>query len=331
VTADRLAGSLLGQALGDALGFVVEAEPPQVARSYVENWLRTGRGPERRHPRYPFGQYTDDTQLARELLCSYREVRGWDPATFADKLAQLFHRGRDVGAGLGSRSAAMRLIQGVPWSDSGTPAPYAGNGSAMRAGQLGLLFTHTAEMRRVAREQSRITHQDRRCSAGAVAIAHAVALAACPTLLDPAAFVTEVARVAGAEDQSVAAAVSGLADWLSLPPDHAADAVRDLGLDPGHQEWQGISSLVSPSVVWSLYAFLRSPDDYWETICTAIAVGGDTDSMAAMAGAMSGARGGLSALPRDLLAHLTDQGEWGATELIELARDCGEIASARSR
>jgi ADP-ribosylglycohydrolase len=42
-------------------------------------------------------------------------------------------------------------------------------------------------------------------------------------------------------------------------------------------------------VLWSLYSFLRSPEDYWETVCTAIAVGGDVDTTAAMAGAVSGA------------------------------------------
>ena len=54
-------------------------------------------------------------------------------------------------------------------------------------------------------------------------------------------------------------------------------------------------------MLWSLYAFLRSPDDYWETICTAIGVGGDTDTMAAIAGAISGARLGVAALPADLI------------------------------
>ncbi|HKH82858.1 MAG TPA: ADP-ribosylglycohydrolase family protein, partial [Gemmatimonadales bacterium] len=61
--AEQLVASILGQALGDALGFVVEAEPPAVAHAYVDDWLRAGRAGERSHPQYPFGQYTDDTQL----------------------------------------------------------------------------------------------------------------------------------------------------------------------------------------------------------------------------------------------------------------------------
>ncbi|MCI0355014.1 MAG: ADP-ribosylglycohydrolase family protein, partial [Acidobacteria bacterium] len=75
--------------------------------------------------------------------------------------------------------------------------------------------------------------------------------------------------------------------------------------------------------------FLRSPDDYWETVCTAIAVGGDTDTMAAMAGAISGARLGIAALPAGLLERLTDRGEWGALELARLAGDCARLVPIR--
>jgi len=326
---DRLAGSLLGQALGDALGFVVEAEPPEVARDYVDRWLRTGRAAERSHPRFPFGQYTDDTQLARELLCSYRDRRGWDPAAYAHRVAELFRQGQDVGAGPGTRSAALRISKGVHWSEAGAPAPYAGNGSAMRAGPLGLLFADVTTMSDVAGEQSSITHQDLRCAAGAIAIARAVGLAGCRTAIVPLAFLEDVARAAGSAEQSVAAAVRGLAEWVSLEPEQAVRQITERGLDPGHTWQQGISSFVIPSVVWSLYAFLRSPDDYWDTICTAIRVGGDTDSMAAMAGAMSGARGGVAALPADLLPHLTDRGHWGAVELTELARACSAVTRSR--
>ena len=194
MTADRLAGSLLGQALGDALGFVVEAQPPEAARAYVDDWLRTGKAEQRSPLQFCFGQYTDDTQLARELLRSFEERRCWDPGAFASRLVQLFLDGLDVGAGQGTRSAALRLSLGVHWSQSGTPAPYAGNGSAMRAGQLGLLFSDQASVRRAARDQSRITHLDPRCAAGAVAVARAVSMAASGRTIDTGDFLEELAR-----------------------------------------------------------------------------------------------------------------------------------------
>jgi ADP-ribosylglycohydrolase len=193
----------------------------------------------------------------------------------------------------------------------------------MRAGPLGLLLPHRATMLRATREQSRITHLDPRCAAGAAAIARAVALAVRSGPLDREAFLSDVADCAGEDDASMAAAIRRLRDWISLEPVAAARQLHQAGLDPAHMHrWEGISAFVVPSVVWSLYAFVRSPDDYWETICVAIGVGGDTDTMAAMAGAMSGARLGPGTLPPRLIAQLTDQGEWGAPDLERLAAEC---------
>jgi ADP-ribosylglycohydrolase len=73
------------------------------------------------------------------------------------------------------------------------------------------------------------------------------------------------------------------------------------------------------------------PQDYWQTICTAIAVGGDVDTTAAMAGAMSGAHLGLEALPQSLASRLTDQGAWGLEQLVELAHRAYEIKMQQVR
>jgi len=321
--ADRLAGALLGQALGDALGFVVEAEPADVAEAYVRDCLLAGRAGERAHPQHPFGQYSDDTQLARELLLSVRDAGGWSAAAFAARVAELFREGRDVGAGEGTRGAARRLLAGSSWQESGTPPPYAGNGSAMRVAPLGLLFGRDVEaMLAAAREQSRVTHLDPRCAAGAVAVAGAVALAAAPGALDQGAFLDTLVGWAAREDDSVAAGLASVAAWLDLLPADAARRLHAAGLDPSQaDQWRGVSAFVTSSVAWSLYAFLRSPDDYWTTVCTAIAVGGDTDTMAAIAGAIAGARLGPAALPRPLLERLTDQGTWDAGELAALAAE----------
>ena len=324
---DRLAGCLLGQALADALGFVVEAEPPEVAERYVGDWLVAGRAGERAHPRYPFGQYSDDTQLARELLLSVRDAGRWDPAEFARRLAELFREGRDVGAGPGTRAAAFRLLMGVSWRVSGTPAPYAGNGSAMRVASLGLLFAGDPDaLRAAASEQSRITHLDPRCAAASVAVAAATSLAIEPGPLDRRGFVGRLAAFVRPEDASVAGAIADLAGWMDLEPAAAARHVHASGLDPVHADrWQGISAFVTPSLAWSLYAFLRTPDDYWTTVCTAIGVGGDTDTMAAIAGAIAGARLGAGALPEPLVARLNDRGGWRAAQLAELAHACGGL------
>jgi ADP-ribosylglycohydrolase len=323
-----LTGCLLGQALGDALGFVVEASPPGVAGEYVERYLLAGRAGELAHPEFPFGQYSDDTQLARELVMSYADAGGWSPEAFAGRLAALFAEGRDVSAGPGTRAAAMRLLGGAHWSRSGTPAPYAGNGSAMRAAPLGLLFGEdTRSMVEAAVEQSVMTHLDPRCSAGALAVAGAVSLAAKRAPVRNEEFLGTLAALTAPADQSVAEAIRGLRRWAHLAPAEAARRLHDERLDPSYTgEWRGISAFVTPSIVWSLYAFLHTPDDYWTTVCTAIAIGGDTDTMAAIAGAVSGARLGAGALPARLVERLNDRGEWGRDALIELARRAARLA-----
>src|SRR4029077_10898933 len=119
--------------------------------------------------RFPLGQYSDDTQLARELARSLVRQRRLDPADYAGRIATLFTQNRVVGGGRATVGAARRIADGVPWDMAGTPAPAAGNGSAMRAAPIGLFFCGDPDgLVRAAHDQGRITHQDRRCSAGAI-------------------------------------------------------------------------------------------------------------------------------------------------------------------
>jgi ADP-ribosylglycohydrolase len=321
---DRLAGGLLGLALGDALGFVVEAAPVEVARAYAWDELGTRRLGARAHPDFPFGQYSDDTQLARALLLGVRDAGRWDPGAFARRVEELFREGSAIGAGPGTRAAAARLSAGVPWHQAGTAPPYAGNGGAMRVAPLGILLAEQpAALIEAAAEQCRVTHQDERCAGGAVAIAGAAALAARPGPIDGRRLLRELAEMVGKVNAEMAGVVGALDAWLDLPPPEATERLRAARLDPGEgPAWRGISTHVVPSVAWSLYAALRSPDDYWTAVRTAIEVGGDTDTMAAMAGGIVGGRVGISGLPAALLGRLTDRGQWQADALEALARDC---------
>ncbi|MGH7517421.1 MAG: ADP-ribosylglycohydrolase family protein [Gemmatimonadales bacterium] len=326
-TADQRAGCLLGLALGDALGFVVEAQAPSVAAAYVRDELRAGHAGQRGHSSFPFGQYSDDTQLARELLLSLRESGGFDPAALGRRIAALFIEGRDVGAGPGSRGAALRLAAGVPWIEAAAPAPYAGNGSAMRAAPIGLLFhDDIPTLIRVAVGQSRVTHQDSRCAAGAVAMAGAAALAARDGPIDAPACLAELASWVRPVDEQIGQAIELVRGWVALEPGEVAAELRAARLDREYMEpWRGVSACVVPSVVWALYSFLRSPDSYWDTVCTAIEIGGDTDTLGAMAGALAGARLGAGALPGPLVERLNDRGVWRGPALAELARLCVDL------
>ena len=257
--------------------------------------------------------------------------QGFAAADYAGRVAAIFAEDRIVGRGRSTEAAARRLAAGVPWQMAGTPPPAAGNGSAMRAGPIGLIFHDDPErLVAAAHDQGRVTHADPRCSAGAVAIAGAVALALDAAPLDTTAFLGTLSKWAGAIEPSLAAYLEDLAGWVALPPDEAVARIAGTGYEPGMGEpWPGISPFVIPSVLWSLYAFLRTPDDYWQAVCAAIAVGGDVDTTAAMTGAIAGARAGLAAIPADLAACLNDRGTWGFEALTALARHAWAIKTAR--
>jgi len=316
----QFSGCLIGQCLGDALGFPVEGCTPDACQRYVDI-LNTGQVSVPGSRRYTFGQYTDDSQLARELLQSYVERGRFDPSDYATRIAAIFQEGRIFGQGFATAEAATRLIDGVDWQESGTEPPYAGNGSAMRAAPIGLLFFDDAEkMVQAAHDQSRITHKDRRCSAGAVAIAGAVSMVL-HNDSDPNKIPQQLSDIIYPFDPILADVLqSRMEEWATLAPESAATQIRRLGLPLDYfDEWPGISPFVTSSVLWSLYSFLRSPDDYWDAICKAIRVGGDVDSTAAMTGAISGAKLGLGALPTSLARKINDRGTWKYEELIDLA------------
>lgn len=323
---DQFSGCLIGQCLGDALGFVVEGFSPEACKRYVEDILKTDRAGEFGRFPFPFGQYSDDSQLARELLQSYVACKSFDPYDYAERIKAIFAERRIVGWGQATREAAIRLIRGVPWEEAGTPAPAAGNGSAMRAAPIGLFFFDNPEaIIQAAHTQARITHKDPRCAAGAVAISSAVALVLQGNPVNPGSFLSSLADWTAEVEPAFASELIELTGWMSLPPDNALDFISKAGIDEDYvyeDEWQGITPFVVSSVLWSLYSFLRTPENYWETICTAIGVGGDVDTTAAMAGAISGAYLGLDAIPSALSRLLTDRGTWRFDELVDLAHQC---------
>ncbi len=318
---EKFRGCVIGQCLGDALGLPVEGYPSEICKRYIKQVIKERQIPLQIRGNYEFGQYSDDSQLARELILSILEKEGFDPCDYASRIATIFKEDKIVGRGRATEEAAIRLIKGVPWNEAGTPPPSAGNGSAMRVAPIGLFFHDDPEgLIKAAHDQGIITHKDKRCSAGSVAVAGAVALALTSKRIDVYEFLHQLSKWTEGIDSTFSIYLLNLSEWINLSPSHAFEKVSTTGMDPSfYFDFQGITPFVISSVLWSLYAFLKTPDDYMRTISTAIEVGGDVDTTSAMAGAISGAYLGLQAIPMDLASRLTDQGTWGYDDLLRLA------------
>ena len=66
---------------------------------------------------------------------------------------------------------------------------------------------------------------------------------------------------------------------------------------------------MEPTVLAAFYVFLKSPRDYAATVVRALCAGGDVDTVAAIAGAISGAHNGVDAIPGHLVKTVKDSAD----------------------
>ncbi len=289
---DRARGLLLGLALGDALGAPFEGHPDVTEADILA--LERGAGQL---------TYTDDTALALVLAGHLARRLGTDaaldPDTLAPEFAEAWRHEPDRGYG-GTVREVFRLIDtGVPWREAGATfggEGSLGNGGAMRVAPVALVAPDAAGAADLARRSAEVTHAHEQGVGGAVcqAVAAYLALAGEPAEATGAArFVEDLMTVPGLDTEP----------WPEKLGLVAALAVRDVS-PAGAAEQLGNDVTAAGSVPLALLSFLRHPDRPGDAIRWAIRAGGDTDTIAAMAGALGGARCGAEALPRDPVPRL---------------------------
>jgi poly(ADP-ribose) glycohydrolase ARH3 len=77
------------------------------------------------------------------------------------------------------------------------------------------------------------------------------------------------------------------------------------------------------SVPTAIYAFLSHPDSFANAVLYAVKLGGDTDTIGAMCGAISGAYHGIEAIPPRWLNAL-ENGMYGRDYALDLAGQLAE-------
>jgi len=283
---DRFVGSMLGLAPGDAMG--VKYEFGDYGYSL---WVAMGCD------KSGMLRWTDDTEMAIGLAESLVECKGVDPDRLAKRWAEKMQEVRGYGGG------AVQLLdlirQGAPWQKANRavfPDGSFGNGAAMRAAPLGLYYHRDEdELREAVTSASRITHAHPLGIEGGLLVARAVALALAERF-DARRFLDELYEFSDRDEFSLRLALAR--KWM----DQKAPIERV-------REDLGTAVVAHKSVVTAIYSFCRFSDDFQGLMKFIIELGGDTDTIGAMAGGIFGAKNGAAALPQDLLVKLEARGE----------------------
>ena len=323
----RFRGALVGGAIGDALGFPFEGSTRNLM-------LAVGSGVTQRFERhrsgyYPPGQYSDDTQMTLATVDAILEVEGVEGRVVADHFVPLWRENRIIGRGSACSEAIGRLMRGeADWESSGAPEGRAGNGAAMRATPLGLWhYDDPAALLEDIEVVSAITHQDRRAIAGAAAVATAIAY--CVTHRDVilGEFLDDVAKAAAHFHEDLAAYLRDLPRILSFQEEDALRHFSTLGLEtPYRENHDGITPFVIPTVLVAFYYFLRSPEHFERTVGSCLQAGGDVDTVASIAGALSGAQNGDEGIPKHLREGVLHTGQ-----ISKLAEEFYEVKQRQRR
>jgi ADP-ribosyl-[dinitrogen reductase] hydrolase len=272
---------MLGGAIGDCLGGPYEGRKPASEFIPQSNW-----------------KLSDDTQMSLATCEAISQCGEVDPATIAATFANWFKDSRFTGLGASTFKALSELSHGGHWALVGRKGEMAaGNGAAMRVAPLAFILDprDTRERARI-RDICRITHHNEEAYAGALAVALSVRAA------------WEGTWPGG----------DGLLPMVieSLPDSSVRDRLIALsGIDPTTPlspiaEKFGCTGYVVESVPFALYGAQRLRATSFIAVLTElISAGGDTDTIASIAGQVMGTYLGQSQLPRDEMDRLPNLGE----------------------
>ncbi|MEU1601961.1 ADP-ribosylglycohydrolase family protein [Micromonospora matsumotoense] len=317
----RASGSLFGLAYGDALGKPTEfLSVPEIHRRY---------GPD--GPRELVGDpvlVTDDTQMALAVAWALHDAPGYTPEAVEPLLRRRFldwaaSPENNRAPGMTCLRACGELGRGLPWQQA-TVVDSKGCGANMRVTPVGLLDVDLDTFAGLSQLQAGLTHGHPTGLAASELTAYAVrvlrdgaALAELPGLLtDRARTQRRTYRHDWLGDLWQRSGADSPAEFIAQGWDEcrsvldrldAALRLPDDGDDPCRHTGEGW--VAEEALATALLCVLRHPDDPVAAISRGATTAGDSDSIAALAGAFLGTAHGLSGWPADWSPRIeyTDQ------------------------
>lgn len=316
----KFRGCMLGTLLGDCLGAPFEGDPITLgSKLVIQRYFDKLDGP---HFKVPYKKYTDDTAMTISVAKSLIDKPDVDFQFMARLFTEQYflnpHRG--YGANIVD---VFRKLRESKYTDVYKPAKEQfagsgsyGNGGAMRIAPIALYF-HNSEKAMIdaARKTTEITHTHRLGVHGALlqCIALRLALLSDPTEpIDPQKFLHELlAHMTDIEGEADGRELFQTRLKLMqrlLTVEGPEDPLTEIEISTSLGN--GIAAL--DSVPTAIYCFLRAQKDIPGMICDnafrrtvqyAVTLGGDTDTIASMAGSLAGVYFGEEYISERLLRH----------------------------
>ena len=311
---DRALGAFYGLALGDALGMPTQSfsRADIVARFGHITTLEDAPADQPIAPNMPKGSITDDTEqalLVGQLLIENQACI--PPDQLAQRLidweAGMQAKGSQDLLGPSTKRAISLILAGHSPEEAGRYGTT--NGAAMRITPVGIVSDVAQQERFITAvvQACQVTHNTSLGIASAAAVAAVVSSGINGKPLEHALnAATEIAYMAEHYGHWVAGARIGpRLRWARDASAHCNnDNVGDLLYDV-----IGTSVASQESVVAAFALAQRVASGYmssFDAVCMAASIGGDTDTIAAVLGAMLGACEGLGAWPTALIGHVQD-------------------------
>jgi len=339
---ERFRGALLGVAVGDALGAPAEFLTRYEIHKRFGGELRemTGGGWLKLEP----GQWTDDTAQTLLLAESYVARRAFDGLDFSIRLVNWL---RDDPPNIGNQTRlALERVREAPtrwaeaarevWLEGG--AVMAGNGSLMRCSPTALFRLNNVDLLvRESIQQSQLTHYDPRCCEACVVANFTLSRLLhgeySPDLAQQARMFLRAIRPAPSyknwiftfDPARISRAAAESSQCLPYPeePDAVDTALGALdSLGPGDLRSTGYAVDTLQAALWIA---LRATS-FEEGLIQAVNLGGDADTLGAVAGGLLGARFGVREIPARWGTRIAERARIIslADRLLELAPDAPE-------
>jgi ADP-ribosyl-[dinitrogen reductase] hydrolase len=300
---DAVRGSLWGVFIGDARGAPVESFTLERIRREFGEVRGYVSVPSNRYRTLPPGSHTDDGEMTLAMMASLTKNKGFSAMALSADFGQIAQSIDDdfslnCGYGYAALMALREIYAGVNWRFSGNNSE--GCGAAMRIAPLAAFETLDPES---IIEQAQITHQNSVAIGSAMAMAKAIHGA---YMLAPGfnrdRYIDNIADFCSQVSPAMAWEVRNLRTLLD---EDATDVLERLPLGPEKHYRKGKGALaVIPAAI---YCFLKSPEDFESTVTMGVNTSGDSDSIASMAGAISGAYNGYARIPQPLISGLHER------------------------